>query len=143
MVDRLSFILITALSLLPLNVAHTNGAHAVGLGHSGPSIDNQVKQSSNTSSAVAMALPSSCFAHGKHSGLMFAHILVMLIAWFIILPLGEIYILIAANFETGLMAILVRVDAERCQFSITLCRIYSIVISIVERSSNYFWNNLQ
>lgn len=101
MVDRFSFALITALSLLPLNAAHDDGAHAIGSERSGPSMANQVKQSSNISSTAAMTLPSSYFTYGEHSGLLLVHILVMLVAWFVILPLGEFYLLSADSLKLG------------------------------------------
>lgn len=95
MVNRHTFLLATALSLLEvlaLAAAHGHDSHATGAEGRGSSEIAQSTPPPNLTVPVTMstpASPSSYFSHAPHSGLMLAHIFVMTVAWFFILPVGE------------------------------------------------------
>lgn len=96
MVKRHILLLTTALSLLEaltLTAAHGHDSYATGAEGSGPSEVAQNSLPPNSTAAAVMislsASPSSYFSYAPYSGLMLAHILLMTIAWFFILPVGE------------------------------------------------------
>jgi len=43
----------------------------------------------NITSAANVVAPSSYFRYGEHSGLLMAHIFLMVIAWVFVLPIGR------------------------------------------------------
>lgn len=50
--------------------------------------DSSIARPTITSAANVVA-PSSYFRYGEHSGLMIAHIFLMVIAWVFVLPIGR------------------------------------------------------
>ena len=95
MVNELSIVLLTAVSLLqvlPRAVAHDHGTHVNSSGGIGALEASQVAPSSSTTASVisaTSAIASSYFAYPDFPSLMLAHIVLMGIAWFFILPMGE------------------------------------------------------
>lgn len=93
MVRRLQFTIIAALALLgalPPTLAHDDGGHManpveVEAFPLPPTVELHGMNSS-------VALPQSYFAQPEGSGLLTAHIVLMVIAWFFILPIGKISI---------------------------------------------------
>lgn len=90
MVQRYSFILLAALSLLGLLPrAFGYDSHAgdsVGMG-GGSHVASILNLTMNT----IEPMQPSYFAYSDFSGLMLAHIVSMTIAWFFILPVGKLY----------------------------------------------------
>ena len=90
---RFHFTIIAALALLvasPPTLAHDDGGHMANPVEADasplpPTVDLHGMNSS-------VALPQSYFAHPEGSGLLTAHIVLMVIAWFFILPIGKISI---------------------------------------------------
>ena len=92
MVGRPSFV-ITALSLLevlPLALAHSSDGHvgeSMGRGSIRES-SNLVSSAMNTSSTALQ----SYFSYPEYSTLIIAHIFIMTVAWFIVLPIGKFHL---------------------------------------------------
>lgn len=96
MAKRFTFLLTTAFSLLEaltLAAAHGHKGHATDVAGSGSSGVAPRPHPPNSTVAAVMvsspASPSSYFSYAPHSGLMLAHILLMTLAWFFVLPVGE------------------------------------------------------
>lgn len=93
MVHRQLIALSTALSLLeavPPTLAHgddVHGSEARGTGTTMATAIVSAIPSATANPSVSMT-PESYFSYPAMSGLMFAHIIVMTVAWFFILPLG-------------------------------------------------------
>lgn len=93
MVHKLHLTIIAALALLGpswLTLAHDDGGHMANLveldaSPSPPTLDLPGMNSS-------VARPQSYFTYPADSGLLTAHIILMVIAWFFILPIGKISI---------------------------------------------------
>lgn len=92
MVQRYSFILLTALSLLgllPRAFGHDSHAgDSVGMGGA-----SHVASILNLTMDTIEPMQPSYFAYSESSSLMLAHIVSMTIAWFFILPIGELHYL--------------------------------------------------
>lgn len=92
MVRRHSFTLLTALSLLgllPLAFSHGRESHGGdSVGMFGGAF--HVASVSNNTMNSMESMQTSYFSHPEFSGLMLAHIVSMTIAWFFILPIGEL-----------------------------------------------------
>lgn len=71
------------LGVLPLVAAHSDDAHSsVNMGGAhGTAMSNATK--------VAEQVAPSYFRHTEYAGWMYAHIGLMIIAWVIVLPIGE------------------------------------------------------
>lgn len=95
MVNKLEIVLITAVLLLQVlsqAVAHDDGSQVTGSWVMGASEASQPTPSSSAAAftmSSTSAIPSSYFAYPDFSRLMLAHIALMTIAWFFILPVGE------------------------------------------------------
>ena len=94
MVHKVPLIIIAALVLLgatPPTLAHDHGGHMAAnpveldVSPSRPDLDLNAMNSS-------AALPQSYFTSPEDAGLLTAHIILMVIAWFFILPIGKITI---------------------------------------------------
>jgi hypothetical protein len=81
-----SFLILTGaalLSFLPAAIAHGHDEDmSMDIG-----MPKRPTIPSNSSSDVSE--PLSYFQYGKHTGLMFAHIFLMTLAWVFVLPIGE------------------------------------------------------
>ena len=94
MVQRNRSILLTGfplLGLLPLALVHGHDSHAddsMGMGMSGGA--STIPTVSNFTLNSMKSLQPNYFSHAEFSGLMLAHIVVMIIAWFFILPIGKL-----------------------------------------------------
>ncbi len=94
MVQRHSFTIVTAFSLLglfPIAFGHGPESHAGDLVRAGMSggASHTASMSNITMNSMEQVQPSY-FSHSGFSGLMLAHIVSMTIAWFFILPIGEL-----------------------------------------------------
>lgn len=90
MVHRAHLITIAALVLLGLSsptLAHEHGDHMANPLELEASSSHPTTHMNGMTSSVAS--PQSYFAYPEHSGLLGAHVILMVIAWFFILPIGE------------------------------------------------------
>jgi len=88
--NSVTFAGVVLLGLLPLAVAHGHDgdmAMDMNIGKGEPSIVRPTIPSEPSN--LANTEPLSYFQYGEHSGLMFAHILLMTIGWVFVLPIGE------------------------------------------------------
>ena len=86
------------LGAVPLALAHGDESNESGMGGMGA----KMAQLTSTSSVAALNSSTvdqqSYFTYQKHGGLMLAHIALMIVAWFFVLPIGEyIQILVCFN----------------------------------------------
>lgn len=90
MVYRNTFVVPTALSLSQLlssALAHDHGGHILSSPDTAFSEMPPVALSATANDTLTM--PQSYFSYPESSGLIWAHIVVMVVAWFFILPIGE------------------------------------------------------
>ncbi|KAL8693567.1 MAG: hypothetical protein Q9218_001609 [Villophora microphyllina] len=95
MVHKIVLVLTTAISLsiiIPLVLAHEHSGHGEGGMDAGASMTASVSpmalpMASHTASAEPQPLSPTYFTHPDYSGLMLAHIGLMTVAWFFVLPI--------------------------------------------------------
>ena len=94
MVETRTILLITALSLLeafPRAFAHGHddqGGEAMGMGATMAAAVSHAMPSATVNASVS-ATPESYFTYPALGGLMLGHIIIMTVAWFFMLPIGE------------------------------------------------------
>ncbi|KAL8739246.1 MAG: hypothetical protein Q9181_000137 [Wetmoreana brouardii] len=96
MVDKTIFIFNTAISLLailPLTLSHEHGGHGQGGMDMGPSMTASTSTAALPMNTVTVPASSKLvlptyFSHPDYSGLLLAHIGLMTVAWFFILPIS-------------------------------------------------------
>lgn len=104
MVHTQGFSNLAALLLLgavPLALAHGDESNESGMGGMGPKMAHLTSTSSVAALNSSTVDQQSYFTYQKHGGLMLAHIALMIVAWFLVLPIGE-YIQILACFNCPL-----------------------------------------
>lgn len=92
MVNTQAFSNLAALLLLgavPLALAHGDESYESGMGGKGPKMAHLTSASSVVALNSSAVEQQSYFAYPSHSGLMLAHIALMIVAWFFVLPIGE------------------------------------------------------
>lgn len=90
-----TFVLILLCQVLPHALAH--GAEPSNDAHANMTMSPAHHQTNGCGMTRPMVMKDmedfpdfpSYFLHPEHSGLMFAHIAVMMLAWVVVLPLGE------------------------------------------------------
>lgn len=94
MVRNSSFLLYTALSMLKVTAAHVHGAHFSSLGGINASGPSKTSPPWNSTSATvvssSLASASNYYAYHGGTGLLIAHVILMVIAWILVLPLGKL-----------------------------------------------------
>ena len=75
-ISRASSALLVA--LLPIVVAHGGGHESMDMGHGGNATDSPKED-----------YPDTYFAHTEHTGVIYTHIALMVLAWVFVLPVGE------------------------------------------------------
>ena len=91
----LSTVLLSFFHVLPRALAHAHDDAAEGAIEMVASVAHSGPLSSDTSSANMSASynpPESYFAYPEFGGLMLAHIVLMTVAWFFILPIGQSFL---------------------------------------------------
>ena len=91
MVHTISLIVTLALLLLgalPPSLAHDHGGHMASPAEAEATSSNPILQLDTMNATIAS--PHSYFTYPENSGLLVAHVVLMVIAWFFILPLGKL-----------------------------------------------------
>lgn len=86
------------LGAVPLALAHGDESNESGMGGMGAKMAHLTSASSIAALNSSTVEQQSYFTYQKHGGLMLAHIALMIVAWFFVLPIGE-YIQILACFN--------------------------------------------
>ena len=86
------------LGAVPLALAHGDESNESGMGGMGAKMAHLTSASSVAALNSSTVEQQSYFTYQRHGGLMLAHIALMIVAWFFVLPIGE-YIQILACFN--------------------------------------------
>ena len=92
MVNTQGFSKLVPLLLLggvPLALAHGDESDKSGMGGMGPKMAHLTSSSSIAALNSSTVEQQSYFTYPSHGGLMLAHIGLMIVAWFFVLPIGE------------------------------------------------------
>ena len=77
------------LGAVPLALAHGDESNESGVGGTGPNMAHLTSASSVAALNSSTVEQQSYFSYQSHGGLMLAHIALMIVAWFFILPISE------------------------------------------------------
>ncbi len=89
------------LGAVPLALAHGDESNESGMGGMGAEMAHLTSASSVAALNSSTVEQQSYFTYQSYGGLMLAHIALMIVAWFFVLPIGE-YIQILACFNCPL-----------------------------------------
>lgn len=117
-------------------LAHGHDNHAGETTDMGPLPSPMSAASMNSSSA----LPQSYFAYPAMGGLLLGHIVLMTLAWFFVLPIGEPIVLYGNHFSSANHSIFRR-NAECC--AVSPCSSYSDIFLSVVHPWSVAWDCLQ
>ena len=98
MVHTQGFSILAALLLLgavPLALAHGDESNESGMGGMGAEMAHLASASSVAALNSSTVEQQSYFTYQRYGGLMLAHIALMIVAWFFVLPIGEYFQILA------------------------------------------------